>query len=117
MDVSLVIICVSLGFMAGWLLGSGQGYEQGKKEGKAAGMKDGKVEGVREYLRRELITNKPLSGEYASADEIISQAKKDMETAIQTPLKKGNPAPKPSVLAWLLLGALVMWMLAGMPWV
>lgn len=117
MDVSTVFILALLTFVAGWYFGHGQGYEQGKKDGKAAGMKDGKVEGVREYLRREFITDKRLGGEYKKADDFIDQAKKDMETAIQTPLKKDKASAKPSVVAWLLIGALIMWVLAGMPWV
>lgn len=116
MDVSFVIILGVTAFMVGWYFGQGQGYEQGKKDGKAAGMKDGKVEGVREYLRREFITDKRLGGEYSKADEFIGQAKKDLETAIKTPLKKDKPSVKPSIVAWLLIGALIMWVLAGMPW-
>lgn len=108
MDVLTILLFFLLGLAIGIWFGYGQGVLSGKKEGKASALEEGKVKGIEEYLRKQIITDKPLGRSYDAADAIIEQAKTNVVNAITAQPKK-KTAESPYWFAWILVIGIIVW--------
>ena len=109
MDVLTILLFFLLGLVIGIWFGYGQGVLVGKKDGERSAMDKGKVQGIEEYLRKQIITGKPIEQGYDKADTLIDTAKENIVKSLTVPCPKPATPTGSSWFAWLLVIGAIVW--------